>query len=110
MAVMVLVTNVSPILASSVTSLLGSSFGIEVVRQNRGWDDNLQGKFIASGNSSSSSSNNIENNGRQLRVRRQLIDFPDDAIMGFYFKLVVPYWSYPEVCKYSSNLNCRVTC
>ncbi|XP_047495483.1 uncharacterized protein LOC125043456 [Penaeus chinensis] len=28
------------------------------------------------------------------RVKRQLIDFPDDAVMEFIFKLVVPYWTY----------------
>lgn len=100
LALMVLVTNMSPVLPSSVTSLLGSSFGIEVVRENRGWNADLQDKFIASGNISSNISGN---NGRQIRVRRQLIDFPDDAIMGFYFKLVVPYWSFPKVCKCSLN-------
>ncbi|XP_042887840.1 uncharacterized protein LOC122263476 [Penaeus japonicus] len=30
----------------------------------------------------------------RTRVKRQLIDFPDDAVMEFIFKLVVPYWTY----------------
>ncbi|KAK8374452.1 hypothetical protein O3P69_020957 [Scylla paramamosain] len=94
LVVMVLVTNMSPALASSVTSLLGSSFGVEVLRQNRGWNDDPHGRFIGYGSNSSTSSSS---NGMELGVKRQLIDFPDDAIMGFYFKLVVPYWSLPKV-------------
>lgn len=101
LAVMALVTNMSPGLASSVTSLLGSSFGAEFVRQNKGWNDDPHERFIGYGSNSSTSTSS---NGMELGVRRQLIDFPDDAIMGFYFKLVVPYWSLPKVCKYSLSI------
>lgn len=92
MALIVLVTNATLALASSVTSLLGSNFGIDFLRQNRGWGAALGNKYIGStGNYSSSA------DSPYLPVRRQLIDFPDNAIMGFYFKLVVPYWSFPKV-------------
>lgn len=99
-ALMALVTNATLALATSFTSLLGSNFGIDFLRQNRGWGAALGNKYIGStGNYSSSA------DSPYLPVRRQLIDFPDDAIMGFYFKLVVPYWSLPKVCEspYSSK-------
>ena len=43
--------------------------------------------------------------GSVSRVKRQLIDFPDDAVLEWSFKLVVPLWSYGDASKFFSVLH-----
>ncbi|XP_045591012.1 uncharacterized protein [Procambarus clarkii] len=69
--------------ASSIKSLLGSSLGSESVNHALDWDMN--------------STNRRSDVANRPRVKRQFITFPQHAYVNFYFKLLVPYWTFPRV-------------
>ncbi|KAG7172638.1 uncharacterized protein LOC121861427 isoform X1 [Homarus americanus] len=79
--------------ASSVESLLGSALGSDTVRQGVSWSNSLEKEEMLRDTKNNRSTKGV---GHQ-RVKRQLIDFADNAVMEFYFRLVVPYWTLPNV-------------
>ncbi|XP_071527059.1 uncharacterized protein [Panulirus ornatus] len=90
--VVMLATSAAASSTSTLKSLLGTDLVAGVVwksvNRSSGMQESLREKSIE---------DNSNRNVGFPRTKRQLIDFPDDAIMEFDFKLVVPYWTYPRV-------------
>ncbi|XP_053643524.1 uncharacterized protein [Cherax quadricarinatus] len=74
--------------ASSVKSLLGTTLGPEVMEQVLGWGSREGRERTRSSNTSTV--------GRS-RGKRALMGFPPKSIVAFFFRLFIPFWSYPRV-------------